>query len=50
MITYPSTFGKFEEGIKEIIDIVHERGGQVGKVVVLWCVVSDEDLCLGCYA
>eukprot|EP01068_Selenidium_serpulae_P011321 Selendium_serpulae@DN5638_c0_g1_i1.p1 len=29
MITYPSTFGKFEENIKEICDIVHEQGGQV---------------------
>lgn len=29
MITYPSTYGKFEEGIKEIIDIVHSNGGQV---------------------
>lgn len=29
MITYPSTYGKFEEEIKTIIDYVHERGGQV---------------------
>ncbi len=29
MVTYPSTFGVFEEGIKEIIDAVHEAGGQV---------------------
>ena len=29
MITYPSTFGVFEEGVKDIIDIVHSRGGQV---------------------
>jgi len=29
MVTYPSTFGVFEEGIKEIIDLVHEEGGQV---------------------
>ncbi len=29
MITYPSTHGIFEEGIKEIIDIIHENGGQV---------------------
>ena len=29
MITYPSTHGIFEEGIKEIIDIVHINGGQV---------------------
>ena len=29
MITYPSTHGVFEEGIKEVIDIVHKHGGQV---------------------
>lgn len=29
MITYPSTHGVYEEGIKEIINIVHEHGGQV---------------------
>ncbi len=29
MITYPSTHGVFEEDIREIIDVVHERGGQV---------------------
>lgn len=29
MITYPSTHGVFESGIKEIIDIVHNCGGQV---------------------
>ncbi|MCF8308793.1 MAG: aminomethyl-transferring glycine dehydrogenase [Bacteroidales bacterium] len=29
MITYPSTHGVFEEGIKEVIDIVHRHGGQV---------------------
>ena len=29
MITYPSTYGVFEEGVKQVIDIVHERGGQV---------------------
>jgi glycine dehydrogenase len=29
MITYPSTHGVFEEGIKEICRIVHEYGGQV---------------------
>lgn len=26
---YPSTYGVFEEGIKEVIDIIHDRGGQV---------------------
>merc|ERR1712127_1102210 len=29
MVTYPSTFGVFEEGIKEIIDAIHDAGGQV---------------------
>src|SRR5690606_4385961 len=29
MITYPSTYGIYEERIKEIIDIVHSNGGQV---------------------
>jgi len=29
MVTYPSTFGVFEEGIVEIIDAVHNAGGQV---------------------
>jgi glycine cleavage system P protein (glycine dehydrogenase) len=29
MITYPSTHGVFEAGIKEICAIVHEHGGQV---------------------
>ncbi|KAG5356332.1 Glycine dehydrogenase (decarboxylating) [Yarrowia sp. B02] len=29
MVTYPSTFGVFEPGVKEAIDIVHKNGGQV---------------------
>jgi glycine dehydrogenase len=29
MVTYPSTHGVFEEGIREICQIVHEHGGQV---------------------
>ena len=29
MVTYPSTHGVYEEGIKEITDIIHENGGQV---------------------
>jgi glycine dehydrogenase len=29
MITYPSTHGVFEEGVREICDIVHAHGGQV---------------------
>jgi glycine dehydrogenase len=29
MITYPSTYGVYEETIKDITSIVHEKGGQV---------------------
>jgi glycine dehydrogenase len=29
MITYPSTYGVYEETVKEITDIVHKYGGQV---------------------
>ena len=29
MVTYPSTHGVFEAGIRELCDIVHEHGGQV---------------------
>ncbi|HTI66259.1 MAG TPA: aminomethyl-transferring glycine dehydrogenase [Caulobacteraceae bacterium] len=29
MITYPSTHGVFEEGVREICDLVHAAGGQV---------------------
>jgi glycine dehydrogenase len=29
MITYPSTYGIFEESVREICSIVHEHGGQV---------------------
>ncbi len=29
MVTYPSTHGVYEESIKEITAIIHERGGQV---------------------
>ncbi|KAJ2161743.1 glycine decarboxylase subunit P [Coemansia sp. RSA 552] len=29
MITYPSTFGVFEEGVLRAIEIVHDNGGQV---------------------
>jgi len=29
MVTYPSTHGVFEAGIKEMCEIVHEHGGQV---------------------
>lgn len=29
MITYPSTYGVFEDDIKEICEIIHQAGGQV---------------------
>ncbi len=29
MVTYPSTHGVFEEGIRDICDIIHKNGGQV---------------------
>ena len=29
MVTYPSTHGVFEEGIKDICKIIHDHGGQV---------------------
>ena len=29
MITYPSTHGVFEEGVREICSVIHEAGGQV---------------------
>jgi glycine dehydrogenase len=29
MVTYPSTYGVFEESIREVCQIVHEHGGQV---------------------
>ncbi|MES2821780.1 MAG: aminomethyl-transferring glycine dehydrogenase [Pseudomonadota bacterium] len=29
MITYPSTHGVFEEGIREICQVIHDHGGQV---------------------
>lgn len=29
MITYPSTHGVFEKGIRKVIDSVHQAGGQV---------------------
>lgn len=29
MVTYPSTFGVFEESIVEIVDMIHDAGGQV---------------------
>jgi glycine dehydrogenase len=29
MVTYPSTFGIFDDDIKEVCDLIHENGGQV---------------------
>jgi glycine dehydrogenase len=29
MITYPSTFGVFEAGVKDICDLTHKHGGLV---------------------
>jgi glycine dehydrogenase len=29
MITYPSTHGIFEEGVREICEVIHQHGGQV---------------------
>ena len=29
MLTYPSTFGVFEENIQETCDLIHDFGGQV---------------------
>lgn len=29
MVTYPSTHGVFEEGIRELCEIIHQHGGQV---------------------
>ncbi|MBZ4138290.1 aminotransferase class V-fold PLP-dependent enzyme, partial [Escherichia fergusonii] len=29
MITYPSTHGVFEEGVKDICAVIHQHGGQV---------------------
>ena len=31
MVTYPSTYGVFEETIVELCDMVHHYGGQVGR-------------------
>lgn len=29
MLTYPSTFGVFEEHVGEVCDLIHNNGGQV---------------------
>ena len=41
MITYPSTHGVFEEGVKDICAIIHGHGGQVyfdGANLMRWLV------------
>jgi glycine dehydrogenase len=29
MVTYPSTYGVFENSVKQVCDIIHQYGGQV---------------------
>ncbi len=29
MVTYPSTSGIYEEGVRELCNLIHEAGGQV---------------------
>ena len=47
MVTYPSTHGVFESGIKEICEIVHRYGGQVYvdganlNAMVGWCAPGE---------
>jgi glycine dehydrogenase len=33
MITYPSTYGVFEEDIKEVCEIIHENGGGINLTI-----------------
>ena len=45
MVTYPSTYGVFEEAIVELCDMVHSYGGQVcGHVCV--CQLEGERVCV----
>lgn len=37
MVTYPSTYGVFDETISEICDTIHRYGGQVSYFFVLVC-------------
>jgi glycine dehydrogenase len=44
MITYPSTYGVFEEAVKDICDTVHGHGGQVRVALLpfyLFCLLHD---------
>lgn len=34
MITYPSTFGVFEDTIADICDLIHKHGGQVSTLLL----------------
>lgn len=36
MVTYPSTHGVYEDTINEAIEIVHQYGGQVNKIIFLY--------------
>lgn len=31
MITYPSTFGVFEEEVADVCELIHKHGGQVTR-------------------
>lgn len=36
MVTYPSTYGIFESGVREACDIIHQHGGQVYVRARFW--------------
>lgn len=38
MITYPSTYGVFEEGVTELIKIAHDAGAQVSLIVYTYVI------------
>lgn len=35
MITYPSTNGVFEDNVKDVCEMVHDKGGQVNSLLKL---------------
>lgn len=39
MITYPSTYGVYEETVKEITEIIHQHGGQVYMDENIWITI-----------
>ena len=45
MVTYPSTYGVFEETIVDLCDMVHHYGGQVG----IYCGTRDWGTVLYCF-